>query len=846
MAQVPEFSAYNFTSQQPRGLRNFISEIRKCASKEQERTRVDAELGNIRLKFATGGSLSSYQKKKYIWKLCYIHMLGHEVDFGHMELISLMSSSKYSEKSVGYMACSLLMGDNEELLKLVLNSMRNDLLGSSPVGVTLALSAIANLANTQLTADAFTDDVLTILDGNGLKAMKPLSNIASLNNQGGDSNNNNEMDMERFVMFARKKAALATLRLFRSSPEHIAVREWPGKIESYLSSPDMGFLTSVLSLAYDFTAAAPYEYSILVDPLIKLLHRLLVSKIGVTTDYLYYRISCPWLVVKIIKLLQLYDAPHKPEVANMLKESIHFFFEGVDQNAPLRPETANGNGATGEPQKVISEGKKNAYRAILLELISLIVKYGGGFDPALHTKAVGFLHGFIDKESDANVRYLGIDGLTKIARAFGAEIINIDTHLEHIIPNLQDSDVSIRRRTLELLYAGATQDNAMSIVTELIKNLSQSDDDIKESIVVKIAILAENFTSNITWYVETMIQVIISAGDAVSEYVVNRLIHVISNNEESHTLAASKAYEATDMKFLHDRALTLCGYILGEFGVNICEEQGRSGYEQFAKLHNHYGSCSQRTKAVLVSSYAKIMNCYPDTRAEVSRILQEVSKSSDQELQQRACEYLVLAQTQNVSLMENVLQEMPEFPERQNTLESQIALSKQTDALDGSNVSTSEKKTSMTATRSFDSGASGSSNGDGDLLSMDDNGASMNGSVMSYDPSLKSQITNNMKEILRHNEAKNQVMPLFQDSRIFVRVATMHAIATSQSRIHLQIGNSSTENITDLSVTVKDMPQLTLKMNPVANSIDAGSTITTILDIQVSKRTSHLYVIEIM
>ena len=138
MAQVPEFSAYNFTSQQPRGLRNFISEIRKCASKEQERTRVDAELGNIRLKFATGGSLSSYQKKKYIWKLCYIHMLGHEVDFGHMELISLMSSSKYSEKSVGYMACSLLMGDNEELLKLVLNSMRNDLLGSSPVGVTLA------------------------------------------------------------------------------------------------------------------------------------------------------------------------------------------------------------------------------------------------------------------------------------------------------------------------------------------------------------------------------------------------------------------------------------------------------------------------------------------------------------------------------------------------------------------------------------------------------------------------------------------------------------------------------------------------------------------------------------
>ena len=76
---LPDFSVFNYSNKQPRGLKNFINELRQCESREDERTRVDAELGNIRLKFTQSSNLSSYQKKKYCWKLCYIHMLGYEV-----------------------------------------------------------------------------------------------------------------------------------------------------------------------------------------------------------------------------------------------------------------------------------------------------------------------------------------------------------------------------------------------------------------------------------------------------------------------------------------------------------------------------------------------------------------------------------------------------------------------------------------------------------------------------------------------------------------------------------------------------------------------------------------------
>ena len=98
----------NLTSQ-PRGLHNFISDIRNSANKDEERGRIDKELANIRQKFVTSATLTSYQKKKYIWKMCYIYMLGYDIDFGHFEFISLISSSKYQEKAVGYMAVSLLL-----------------------------------------------------------------------------------------------------------------------------------------------------------------------------------------------------------------------------------------------------------------------------------------------------------------------------------------------------------------------------------------------------------------------------------------------------------------------------------------------------------------------------------------------------------------------------------------------------------------------------------------------------------------------------------------------------------------------------------------------------------------
>ena len=99
---------------------------------------MERELAKIRRKFATGiggssskvgaggcnTSLSSYQREKYVLKLVYIHVLGYEVDFGLLEILTLVKSNRYSEKQVGYAALSFLLRGSDPLMTNVDNTIR--------------------------------------------------------------------------------------------------------------------------------------------------------------------------------------------------------------------------------------------------------------------------------------------------------------------------------------------------------------------------------------------------------------------------------------------------------------------------------------------------------------------------------------------------------------------------------------------------------------------------------------------------------------------------------------------------------------------------------------------------
>jgi len=64
--------------------------------------------------------------------------------------------------SQGYLFITVLVGGSSELMRLVIQSIRNDLASRNPIHITLALQCIANIGNREM-ADAFGRDIPKML-----------------------------------------------------------------------------------------------------------------------------------------------------------------------------------------------------------------------------------------------------------------------------------------------------------------------------------------------------------------------------------------------------------------------------------------------------------------------------------------------------------------------------------------------------------------------------------------------------------------------------------------------------------------------------------------------------------
>lgn len=57
---------------------------------------------------------------------------------------------------------------------------------------------------------------------------------------------------------------------------------------------------------------------------------------------------------------------------------------------------------------------------------------------------------------------------------------------------------------------------------------------------------------------------------------------------------------------VHETMIKVGGYVLGEFGHLIANEQGCSPIEQFQALHSKVNLCTAPTRALLLTTYIKV------------------------------------------------------------------------------------------------------------------------------------------------------------------------------------------------------------------------------------------------
>jgi AP-2 complex subunit alpha len=166
---------------------------------------------------------------------------------------------------VGYIVTSCLLNENHDFLRLVINTVRNDIIGRNETFQCLALTMVGNVGGREF-SESLAPDVQKLLVSN---TCRPL---------------------------VRKKAALCLLRLYRKNPDVVNVEGWSQQMVQLLDERDLGVLTAVMSLLVALVASNPDGYWSCLPKCVHILERLTRSQ-DILQEYTYYGIPSPWLQV---------------------------------------------------------------------------------------------------------------------------------------------------------------------------------------------------------------------------------------------------------------------------------------------------------------------------------------------------------------------------------------------------------------------------------------------------------------------------------------------------------------------------------------------------------------------
>lgn len=398
---------------------------------------------------------------------------------------------------------------------------------------------------------------------------------------------------------------------------------------------DLGVAMSVMALVTDLAVKQPNLYQSAYGQVVRRWHSIVITE-AYDSDYLYYGVPVPWLQIKFMRFLLNYPNSSDRLICNLLRTVLSSIIELSDIN----PKNAQ---------------ESNAQNSVLLQAIALTIHVD--MDSDLTGKAVTLLGRYISSK-ETNARYLGLETMSRLVRRSDLHDA-LRQHQSMVSQLLKDRDISVRRRALDLLYSMCDQASAKQIVTELLRLLHTSEHAMREEMVLKIAILVEKYATEYEWYITIIIQLLASAGDHVSDEVWQRTIQVITNNEDLQEHAARSVLRYMRLQVCHDSLVKVGAAVLGEYGHLIANEDNCTPIQQFSTLHSRFNLAQPGTRAMLLNTYVKFVNLFPEIKEEIMGVFDRFREALDPELQQRACEYYILAGMPKDDLLQAVCDEMP-------------------------------------------------------------------------------------------------------------------------------------------------------------------------------------------
>uniref|UniRef100_A0A8D1VTK9 AP-4 complex subunit epsilon n=1 Tax=Sus scrofa TaxID=9823 RepID=A0A8D1VTK9_PIG len=248
-------------------LGNLVRGITALTSKHEEEKLIQQELNNLKA-MVSAPTTTLKMMKECMVRLIYCEMLGYDASFGYIHAIKLAQQGNLLEKRVGYLAVSLFLHENHELLLLLVNTVVKDLQSTNLVEVCMALTIVSQIFPREM-----------------IPAVLPLI----------------EDKLQHSKEIIRRKAVLALYKFHLIAPnqvQHIHI-----KFRKALCDRDVGVMAASLHIYLRMIKENSSAFKDLTGSFVTILKQVVGGKLPV--DFNYHSVPAPWLQIQLLRILGL-------------------------------------------------------------------------------------------------------------------------------------------------------------------------------------------------------------------------------------------------------------------------------------------------------------------------------------------------------------------------------------------------------------------------------------------------------------------------------------------------------------------------------------------------------------
>ncbi|KAL1140211.1 hypothetical protein AAG570_000143 [Ranatra chinensis] len=413
--------------------------------------------------------------------------------------------------------------------------------------------------------------------------------------------------------YVRKKAALCAYRIILKVPELMEI--FLPATRSLLSEKNHGVLITGATLITEMcenSVDTLQHFKKIVPNLVRILKNLILA--GYSPEHDVSGVSDPFLQVKILRLLRILG---KNDIE--ASEAMNDILAQVATN---------------------TETSKNVGNTILYETVLSIMDIRS--ESGLRVLAINILGRFL-LNNDKNIRYVALNTLLKTVNVDNSAV---QRHRTTILECLKDPDVSIRRRALELSFALINSSNIRAMMKELILFLEKADPEFKEMTSSSIVHAAEKFAPSAKWHLDTLLSVLIAAGNYVRDDVVSCVIQLLvcSPNHQGYMVGqlwTALENDAADRQPL----IQVATWCIGEFGdlllyspdspIKVTESEVITVYHRLLTSPQNLPI----SKQYALTSLTKLSTRFQTETNKIRELIESFGSHVQMELQQRGVEY---------------------------------------------------------------------------------------------------------------------------------------------------------------------------------------------------------------